>query len=155
MVWLVNWITMGLRSPAIAQDQQLFPTRNKQGSGWVIAVGLCLGTVGGWSLEQAIAPLAAQAYTSRMEITLTLQPGETYEVLQRRAQLVARAATQRSFDRDILIQDVAITILIDHRGAIVPLALLEVDRLQWRDRPDAHLWMSYYPTAKSLLNLNL
>lgn len=120
-----------------------------------IGLGLLLAfTSGNWFIQATIAPLVAQAYTSRTEVTLDLQPNEPYDVLLRRAEAVARAATQRSFDRDILITDVAITILAQSQTAIVPILSVNATRAQWRSRPDSRSWATYYTSSKLLLGFD-
>ncbi len=103
---------------------------------------------------QAIVPAAVQAYTSRVEVSLDVQPGESYDALIRRAEVVARAAAQRSFDRDILITDVLIMVTAQNEASVAPILTLEATRTQWRSIPDAHRWATYYRSSKSLLGLD-
>ncbi|MGB7440631.1 MAG: hypothetical protein WA919_06155 [Coleofasciculaceae cyanobacterium] len=118
-----------------------------------------LGTVFGWTgcywlVTGVLAPQVAQAYTARLEVSLSLQAEEGYESLLRRAEAVARAAAQRSFDRDVLVTEVEVTILGQNRGAIAPILLLGVSRQAWRNRPDPQIWATYFPTSESLLEIN-
>ncbi len=108
----------------------------------------------GWLLEQAIAPPAVHAYTGSVNVTIDVQPSETYDTLVRRAEAIARAATQRSFDRDILITDVSIVIIAQGASATVPVLSLTTTRPQWRSQPDSRRWATYYSTSKALLRLN-
>src|SRR4028119_1780266 len=71
-----------------------------------------------WLLGVAVAPESAQAYTSAVNVSLSRQPGESYQSFVRRAEAVARAAAQRSFDRDILVTEVAVTIKGENDGGI-------------------------------------
>ncbi len=119
----------------------------------VTSLTLLLGATGYWLAEQTIVPLAAHAYTSRLSVTLTAEPGESFETLLRRAESVARAAAQRSFDRDILITDVAIVINAEYQSRISPVLTLEATRNQWKSRPDTRRWATYYRNAKTLLGL--
>jgi hypothetical protein len=116
-----------------------------------LAVWLSLTAV---VLTTVVAPPLAQAYTARVNVAIDRQGDESYEALLQRAELVARAAAQRSFDRDILINDVAIMIIAQSQGVEVPILSVEVSRQQWRSRPDAHRWATYYKTAKTLLQLD-
>ena len=104
-----------------------------------------------WLTTSAIAPPVAQAYTARLSIALTREQGESYQSFLRRAEAVARAATQRSFDRDILVTDVAITVVGQNNGAIAPLLSLQVTRPSWRRSPDPQRWITYFPNTDSLL----
>ncbi|UBF25905.1 hypothetical protein K9N68_30925 [Kovacikia minuta CCNUW1] len=119
-------------------------------SGLVVLLGL----TGGWLVGQAIAPALVQAYTSRVDVALDVQPGESYEALLRRAEAVARAAAQRSFDRDILITDVLILVSAQHESNIAPILSLEATRTQWRSLPDPHRWATYFRSSRRLLGLD-
>ncbi len=112
--------------------------------------GLCCLT-GGWIVRDAIAPLAAHAYVARVDIVLDIQPGERYEAFLSRAETVARAAIQRSFDRDILTSEVYAIIVGQRQGASVQVLSAQMSRNQWRSRPDPRRWATYYPSARILL----
>lgn len=118
------------------------------------SLAILLGLTGGWLLSQAIAPPAAQAYTGTVNVTIDVQPSETYDTLVRRAEAIARAATQRSFDRDILVTDVSVTIIAQSASSTVPVLSLTTTRPQWRSQPDPRRWATYYSTSKALLRLN-
>lgn len=106
-----------------------------------------------WIWQSAIAPMVAQAYTSKVSVSINHKNGESYQTMLRRAEAIARAAAQRSFDGDILVTDVAVMVLAQNEGAIAPLLSLEVTRQAWRSFPDPQRWIRYYPTAQSLLRL--
>lgn len=120
----------------------------------VITAGL-LTMCGGWLLPTAIAPLPAHAYISRIDVTLDIQAGETYETFLSRADAIARAAIQRSFDRDILISEVYAIVIGQRQGATVQVLSVQVSRNQWRGRPDTRRWATYYPSAKYLLGYGI
>ena len=104
-----------------------------------------------WLSLSALAPQVADAYTARVNVALNREPRESYRSFLRRAEAVARAAAQRSFDRDILVTDVAVTIVGENNGAIAPILALEVSRQAWRRRPDPQRWATYFPNTQSLL----
>jgi hypothetical protein len=108
---------------------------------------LCLVT-------SAIAPQVALAYTSRLNLTLERQPNESYDTLVRRAEAVARAAAQRSFDNDILVTEAEIIVTGQHIGLSAPILTLAVNRDNWKNRPDARRWSTYYPNSKQLLRID-
>lgn len=117
-----------------------------------IGVAVLLGVAGGvWFFEGAIAPQAVQAYTTRVDVSLDRLPNEGYDALIRRADIVARAAAQRSFDRDILTSDVSIIVIGRNQGAETPILTLDVSRVQWSGRPDTRRWATYYKTSAALL----
>ncbi|MFM2433140.1 MAG: hypothetical protein RLZZ511_4354, partial [Cyanobacteriota bacterium] len=117
------------------------------------SLGLLLVTGGAWVGQLAIQPPIAQAYKNRTDVRLARLKDETYQSMIRRAEIVARAAAQRSFDRDILMSEVSIMVIGEYQGAEAPLLMLEVSRQNWRQRPDTRRWATYYRTAKQLLKL--
>ncbi|MEO1181538.1 MAG: hypothetical protein AAFX51_11970, partial [Cyanobacteria bacterium J06636_28] len=75
-----------------------------------VGLAVLLGTSGAlWLTEALIMPKASYAYTSRLNLFLTLEQGEPYSTLVRRANMAARAGAQRSFDQDLLITEVVIS----------------------------------------------
>ncbi|MEH2060335.1 MAG: hypothetical protein V7K97_30235 [Nostoc sp.] len=114
-------------------------------------VVLLISTVPAWFLMEAIAPEVVRAYTARVDLAIDRLPDEDYETVLRRAEAAARASAQRSFDQDILVTDVSIIVSVQKDGAIAPVLALDVSRPQWRSRPDAQIWATYFKTARSLL----
>jgi hypothetical protein len=91
------------------------------------------------------------AYTGRLDLVIDMRPGDTYDSLLRRAESAARAAAQRSFDRDILISDVNITVVVQRNQAVVPVLSLQVTRADWQTFPDPQKWATYFNGARTLL----
>ncbi len=117
-----------------------------------IGFAAVLGIAGGiWFSEGAIAPQVVQAYTTRVDVALDRLPNESYDALIRRADIVARAAAQRSFDRDILTSEVSVIIIGRNQGSETPILTLDVSRVQWSSRPDTRRWATYYKTSAALL----
>ncbi len=120
----------------------------------IVPIGL-IGILGlggvSWLTTALVAPQSAQAYTARVNVALAPDTNESFPSFLRRAEAVARAAAQRSFDRDILVTDVAVTVLGQSNGAIVPLLSLEVSRQGWRRSPDPQRWITYFPNSDRLL----
>ncbi|WP_375500864.1 hypothetical protein [uncultured Nostoc sp.] len=116
-------------------------------------VVLLISTVPAWFLMEAIAPRFVRAYTARVDLAIDRLPDENYETVLRRAEAAARASAQRSFDQDILVTDVSIIVSVQNNGSIAPVLALDVSRPQWRSRPDAQNWATYFKTARSLLFL--
>ena len=107
-----------------------------------------------WLSTEVIVSQVAHAYTDRVELQIDRLQDESYENILERAKLAARAATQRSFERDILITEVYVTISAQNRGAIAPILQLQVTRPQWRQRPDPKIWSTYFKTSRSLLSFD-
>ncbi|MEA5580901.1 hypothetical protein VB620_06055 [Nodularia harveyana UHCC-0300] len=114
-------------------------------------VVLLFSPISVWVLTEAIAPQIVRAYTTRIDLNIERMADETYESTLRRAESVARAAAQRSFDKDILATDVSVIVTVESYGAIAPILALEVTRQQWRSRPDPRRWASYFKSARYLL----
>lgn len=111
-----------------------------------------LGLAGvSWLTTAAVAPSVVRAYTATVNVTLPYQEDETYDSFLRRAEAVARAAAQRSFDGDILVTEVAVTISAQNKGAIAPVLFLNVSREAWQSYPDPQRWATYFPSAEGLL----
>jgi hypothetical protein len=105
-------------------------------------------------MGQAILAPSVLAYPAQTNVTLDVLPSESYDTLIRRAEAVARAAAQRSFDRDLLINQISVVILAQNQANTVPILTLSTTRSQWRSRPDARRWATYYPSAKPLLGFD-
>ncbi|MDJ0675724.1 MAG: hypothetical protein QNJ36_10150 [Calothrix sp. MO_167.B42] len=106
-----------------------------------------------WLTIEAIAPQVVQAYTTRVDLSLERLPSESYQSLLTRAEAMARAGAQRSFDKDLLVTDVSIIVSVQNQGTVVPVMLLEVTRPQWRSQPDTQRWATYFKVARTLLFL--
>ncbi|MFN6571419.1 hypothetical protein A6770_08585 [Nostoc minutum NIES-26] len=116
---------------------------------------LIFSTMPIWLVAETIAPQIVRAYTARVDLTIDRLPDENYETILRRAEATARAAAQRSFDQDILVTDASVIVSVQNYGAIAPVLALEVSRQQWRTRPDAQRWATYFKTARSLLMFDI
>ena len=120
--------------------------------GWLWSLMLTFAGAGGvYGLTAIVFISQANAYTATADVTIGRAVGETYEGFIRRAETVARAAVQRSFDQDILVTDVSVTILGENRGSIAPVVLINVSRQSWRSRPDPQQWATYFPSTRVLL----
>ncbi|MGD1895468.1 MAG: hypothetical protein ACFB16_00795 [Phormidesmis sp.] len=131
--------------------------RRRSRPGWqhsLISAGVAalIGGTGIWLTEALIAPQASQAYTSRLDLFLAREGGESYDTLLRRAEMAARAGAQRSFDQDLLTTNVSVNVVVESSGITVPILALHVDRDEWRARPETYYWATYYRTAQALLS---
>ncbi|NJN31155.1 MAG: hypothetical protein HC824_12520 [Synechococcales cyanobacterium RM1_1_8] len=115
-----------------------------------LAFSLVLG-LGGAALPTLLQPAPAQAYVAQMAVSIDNGGSSTYETLVRRAEQIARAAAQRSFDNDILVSEVAVTVTANAGGLETPVLSLNVSRSQWRGEPNPKRWATYYPMSKGLL----
>lgn len=143
-----------MQSPSLVQA--IAQARGKRLKPHVVPMSLAvvLSLTSGGLVMQTIAPPAVHAYTGTVNVTIDVQPSETYDTLIRRAEAIARAATQRSFDRDILMTDVAIVVIAQNAASTVPVLSLATTRSQWRSQPDPRRWATYYSTSKALLGLD-
>jgi hypothetical protein len=119
--------------------------------------GSFLGRLSGlgltWIALSAIAPAVVQAEVLRVAIPIVRENDETYQNLLTRAENIARAATQRGFDRSILTTSVIVTVLGQNNGAVVPILQLQVNRPNWQAFPDPQRWAKYYTNANLLLGI--
>lgn len=119
----------------------------------LLCVGGLSGLIAGLSGMGAIAltPAAVYAYTTQDLLTVSREAGEDYNALTRRAEAAARSLAQQRFDSDILLTRVIITVLGDNGGQIAPILLLDVNRPDWRSRPDPQVWAKYYRNTPGLI----
>jgi hypothetical protein len=130
-----------------------FGHRRQRYSGIALTTALALATTGGLLATHLVAPPAAVAYTSRLSLFLTRDANESFDVFVQRAEIITRAAVQRSFDADILITDVAITVVGSNQGVSMPVLSIEVSRADWQLNPDVQYWATYFSTAEGLMEL--
>lgn len=98
-------------------------------------------------------PQAAQAYTSRITLFVPRNSDESYPAFLRQSEAIARAAVQRSFDTDLLISEVIVTVIGENQGLAIPVMEVQVTRNEWQERPDPQYWATYYDSASMLLDL--
>lgn len=127
----------------------LLPTKLSRRLGASV-LATCLG-LGIASLPELIQPAPAQAYVAQVALSIDHGGSNSYETLVRRAEQIARAAAQRSFDNDILVTEVSVMVTGNYRGMETPVLSLNASRFQWRSQPNPKLWATYYPMSKSLL----
>ncbi|NDJ18229.1 hypothetical protein [Myxacorys almedinensis] len=125
------------------------PTHSKFALGFTLALGLS-GLL--WGIDAAVAPTPTQAYVLRVDLALDRLPNESFDSLARRAELAARAAVQRSFDKDILASNASVIVTGRVGGSEAPILSIAVSRDQWRAQPDPRRWATYYRMARLLLD---
>ena len=117
---------------------------------WVRLALAALVGVGGGLVPTLVTPPVAQAYTSRVNLLIVREPGESFETLVQRSEIIARAAIQRSFDADVLMTDVIVTVTGDNQGIAIPILMVPVSRSDWRLSPDVAQWARYFEAARAL-----
>ena len=117
-------------------------------------------------LVAAIAPLftlgstlmiASSAIAERREVDIRLlaNQDEGFIVMVRKAEILARSAAQRTFDREVLVSDVSVKVTAqnqDQDQAAIILQLI-VSRRDWASRPDPKIWATYFPMAQALIGI--
>ncbi|WOD39348.1 hypothetical protein [Nodosilinea sp. E11] len=126
----------------------MLPRRASLGLRLTLAVLMGLGSV---ALPTLVMPPVAQAYTSRVNLYLVREQGESFDTLVQRSEIIARAAIQRSFDADVLMTDVIVTIIGDNQGISVPILTVPVSRGEWRLSPDVTQWAKYFEASRYLV----
>lgn len=140
----------GQRSSLASDRRQPQPLTHLMRLALTVLVGLGSGLV-----PTLVVPPAAQAYTSRVNLFIVREPGESFETLVQRSEIIARAAVQRSFDADVLMTDVIVTIIGDNQGIAVPILSVPVSRGDWRLSPDVTQWARYFEAARILVEEDL
>jgi len=105
-------------------------------------------------LTMAIAS-SAGAERREVDIRLLVNQDEGFTVMTRKAEILARSAAQRTFDRDVLVSDVSVKVTaqnLNQDQAAIILQLI-VSRRDWASRPDPKIWATYFPMAKSLIGI--
>jgi len=128
--------------------------RDRQSRTAALGLRLSLAALVGFgsvALPALVAPPVAQAYTSRVNLYVVREQGESFETLVQRSEIIARAAVQRSFDADVLMTDVIVTVIGDNQGISVPILTVPVSRSQWRLIPDVTQWAQYFEASRYLV----
>lgn len=98
---------------------------------------------------------SAVAERREVDIRLLVNQDEGFTVMTRKAEILARSAAQRTFDREVLVSDVSIKVtaqnLTQDQAALI-LQLI-VSRRDWASRPDPKIWATYFPMAKTLIGI--
>ncbi|MGB3138507.1 MAG: hypothetical protein WBG38_03715 [Nodosilinea sp.] len=137
---MTQWIFQGGR------DRQ--PELAVLGARLALAVVIGFGSV---AIPILVSAPAAQAYTSRVNLFLVREQGESFDTLVQRSEIIARAAVQRSFDADVLMTDVIVTVIGDNQGIAVPILTVPVSRSEWQLRPDVTQWAKYFEASRNLI----
>lgn len=111
-------------------------------------------------LTSAIATLstlaiAGGAFAERREVDIRLQVNqdEGFTVMTRKAEILARSAAQRTFDREVLVSDVSVKVTAQNQDQAAIILQLSVSRREWSSRPDPKVWATYFPMTKTLMGL--
>jgi hypothetical protein len=98
---------------------------------------------------------AAVAERREVDIRLLVNQDEGFTVMTRKAEILARSAAQRTFDREVLVSDVSVKVTaqnLNQDQAAIILQLI-VSRSDWASRPDPKIWATYFPMAKTLIGI--
>ncbi|PSN11299.1 hypothetical protein C7293_24795 [filamentous cyanobacterium CCT1] len=149
--WNLKWNAGRDRPRRSLSRVRLALNGDRQAKAVSVALAALVG-FGSAAVPTLVAPPAAQAYTSRVNVFLVREQGESFDTLVRRSEIVARAAVQRSFDADPLMTDVIVTIIGDNQGVAVPILAVPVSRREWQLRPDVTQWANYFEAARYLVD---
>jgi hypothetical protein len=97
--------------------------------------------------------LPAFAEHKDVDLRLPIRAGESFEVLVRKAETLARTAAQRTFDQEILVSDVSVKITAQTQDKAAMVLQLVVSRENWVNYPDAKTWATYFPSAQTLMGI--
>lgn len=137
------------RRPLSSSPLARWPSLWAQG-GAKLGLALLLA-LGGSGVFQIVAPPAAEAYTSRLNLFLVREDWESFDAFVQRAEIIARAGVQRSFDSDVLMTDVIVNVIGENQSTSMPVMTVTVSRSDWQRQPDVTAWAQYYDAARTLL----
>ena len=104
------------------------------------------------AISMAIAS-AAIAERREVDIRIPINKDEGFTIMTRKAEVLARSAAQRTFDRDVLVSDVSVKVTAENQENAAIILQLIVSRSNWAIRPDPKVWATYFPMAKALIGL--
>ncbi|WP_242018506.1 hypothetical protein [Pseudanabaena sp. FACHB-1998] len=126
----------------------------------IISIARYLRGVTNCLMVSAIATLSTLAIASsalaerrEVDIRLPVNQDEGFTVMTRRAEILARSAAQRTFDREVLVSDVAVKVTAQSQDQAAIILQLIVSRDEWASRPDPKVWATYFPMAKALMGI--
>ena len=119
-----------------------------RGTATIALLGLSTG------LGTVLETSPVRAYEVQLSVTIDQEPEESFSTLVKRAEVVARAAVQRSFDADILATEAMVFVNAQRGGLEAPLLSVQISRFQWNQFPDARRWATYYPSTRTLLRMD-
>jgi hypothetical protein len=96
---------------------------------------------------------AAIAERREVDIRIPINKDEGFTIMTRKAEVLARSAAQRTFDRDVLVSDVSVKVTDENQENAAIILQLIVSRSNWASRPDPKVWATYFPMAKALIGL--
>jgi hypothetical protein len=98
---------------------------------------------------------AALAERREVDIRLLADRNEGFAVMVRKAEVLARSAAQRTFDREVLVSNVSVKVTAQNPNLDKAAIILQmrVSRRDWVNRPDPKLWSTYFPMAQRLIGL--
>ena len=96
---------------------------------------------------------AAIAERREVDIRIPINKDEGFTIMTRKAEVLARSAAQRTFDRDVLVSDVSVKVTAENQENAAIILQMIVSRSNWASRPDPKVWATYFPMAKALIGL--
>ena len=98
---------------------------------------------------------SACAERREVDIRLLVNQDEGFTVMTRKAEILARSAAQRTFDREVLISDVSVKVTAQNQNQDQAAIILQmiVSRRDWANRPDPKIWATYFPMTKTLMGI--
>ncbi len=99
--------------------------------------------------------IASSAIAERREVDIRLltNQDEGFIVMVRKAEILARSAAQRTFDREVLVSDVSVKVTAQNQDQAAIILQLIVSRSDWASRPDPKIWATYFPMAQALIGI--
>ena len=93
----------------------------------------------------------ASAETKEQNLILNSDGTQSFDVLIRSAQDLAKNSIEQEFTGNPEISEVSITISTEHNGQIVPILYSKVTRSQWQKDSRVYRWTKYFNSSGVLL----
>jgi hypothetical protein len=98
-----------------------------------------------------VAADVAVAQTTKIDLPVRVQKGESYQGLLARASKLAENTIERRFQGNSQSDRVNLIVTAEKEGEIAPLLSVNVSRQDWRGNPNLQRWANVFPFGKDLL----
>ncbi|HAA28441.1 MAG TPA: hypothetical protein DCE56_13100 [Cyanobacteria bacterium UBA8553] len=93
----------------------------------------------------------ASAETKEQNLLLNSDGTQSFNVLIRSAQDLAKTSIEQEFTENPEVNEVSLTISTEHNGQIVPILHAKVTRSQWQKDSRLNRWTKYFNSSGVLL----
>lgn len=95
--------------------------------------------------------LEAIAAPKQLNLTISTKQNQSFSSLLKEAETLASTSIKQSFQSDKGATDIAVYVLGERNGLMVPLISVVVSQSDWLKNPDIKSWIRYLPSTEILL----